>query len=146
MSKMALALGLVAVVSLAACSNAGDDVEGDPSQSDQDLIAGTDAVGSEYDAIGMLMTVGNDHSRSNCTGALIAPNVVLTAKHCAMKNAGLEGSPMNPQVGRVFFLIGQNGGQPKQAAQATEATPSFLYKGGYTGLGSDVAVYKLDRN
>lgn len=143
--KLRVALGLGAVVSslamLAGCSS-GDDITHD---GDQDLIQGTDAVGSEFDAVGLLVSQGNDGTTSLCTGTLIAPNVVLTAKHCAMRNPSQEGSPTNVQNGRVLFLIGQNGQHPTAGAQAIEATPSFLYRGGYTSLGSDVALYTLQQ-
>lgn len=126
---------------LAGCS-AADEPAND---GDQDLIAGTDAVGAEFDAIGLLVMQGNDHTTSMCTGTLIAPNVVLTAKHCAMRNPGQEGTPTNVENGRVTFLIGQNGQHPTGGAYAVEATPSHLYQGGYTGLGSDVALYTLQQ-
>ena len=105
--KLRSALLLGAVVSslamLAGCSSA-DDAAND---ADQDLIAGTDAVGAEFDAVGMLVMQGSDGMTSLCTGTLIAPTVVLTAKHCAMRNPSKEGSGVNTDAGRVLFLIGQ---------------------------------------
>lgn len=124
---------------LAGCTTS-DDVT---ANTDQDLIAGADAVGAEFDAVGLIVSQLNDGTVSMCTGTLIAPTVVLTAKHCAMRSPGQEGSPTNVQVGRVLFLIGANGQHPIAGAQASEATPSFLYQGGYTSLGSDVALYTL---
>lgn len=124
---------------LAGCSaDATTDAGGD-----QDIINGVDATSAEYNAIGLLVIVGNDHTEALCTGTLIAPNVVLTAKHCAMKNPSQEGSPTNVQNGKVYFLVGPNGQHPAAYAQASEATPSHLFQGGFTSLGSDVALYTL---
>lgn len=110
---------------------------------DQDIINGVDATSDEYNAIGLLVIVGNDHTQALCTGTLIAPNVVLTAKHCAMKNPSQEGSQTNVENGKVYFLVGPNGQHPVAGAQASEATPSHLFQGGFTSLGSDVALYTL---
>jgi hypothetical protein len=124
---------------LAGCS-AGDESS---DAADQDIINGVDASSAEYNAVGMLVIVGNDHTEALCTGTLIAPTVVLTAKHCAMKNPTQEGGPTNVQTGKVYFLAGPNGQHPVAYAQASAATPSLLFQGGFTQLGSDVALYTL---
>ena len=123
---------MVASLAMAAGCSSSDDAD----SSNQDVIGGVDATST-------LVVIGNDHSEAICTATLIAPNVILTAKHCALGNPTKEGSPTDLDTGKVYFLVGANGNHPSQYAQATAVQPSNIYHGGFTSLGSDVALYTL---
>jgi len=134
------ALGVMAAVAAAAC-NSGDDERAE--EANAPIINGADALSPTFNAVGALgrrYTVG---FRSFCTATLISPTVVLTAKHCAVDNAGDPASPAHTTTGTIYFLVGPNSRQPLKAIKATAVTPSSIYRGGYTGLGSDVALYTL---
>jgi hypothetical protein len=139
------ALGVVAAAFGAACG-IGDDELGQqpvPEASENAIINGADATSASWNAVGALgrrYTVG---FRSFCTATLISPTVVLTAKHCAVDNASDPASPPHTSTGTIYFLVGPKSREPVKAIKATAVTPSQIYRGGYTGLGSDVALYTL---
>src|SRR5690242_18695402 len=84
------AIGLFAAASfgaivavLGACSGPSKDA---PPTSDVDIIGGVDAKSASLDAIGALMVKDQNNTlQMMCTATLIAPRVILTAKHCAMQ-------------------------------------------------------------
>lgn len=119
-------------------------VQEESSASSEDaIINGADATSSSYNAIGALghyYTVG---FRSFCTATLIAPKVVLTAKHCALDDPTNPTSPTQLDAGPTYFLVGPNSQQPEKVVQAKAITTSSIFHGGFTGLGSDVAIYEL---
>jgi secreted trypsin-like serine protease len=135
---------MASIAVLAGCSTEGSDSTGSGSS---DVINGVDAPDAKYDAVGALVIELNDHSGEElCTGTLIAPNVVLTAKHCSMADFTKEGSPTHIQDAKVYFVIGSDLQHPKDVAQATAVQPSYIWGGGFTGIGSDVAIYTLSKN
>lgn len=101
----------------------------------QALIGGFPADGTEFDAIGAVttersFTTGN--REPICTATLIAPTLVVTAKHCTRGSTPL------------YFAIGSAGGAPSRevAVIAIERGPDV--EGDYPkGLGNDVAVLHL---
>lgn len=131
---------LIASLSVFACSAAE---EATTDTSTNEIIGGIDAVNPEFNSVGYLAYRGNDGTGSSCTGTLIAPSVVLTAKHCVMADPNTAGSPTRLQTGKVYFLVGQD---PRSAlggveVESVEVAP--LFAGGFTNHGSDVAVYRL---
>ena len=133
-------VGAALFTTLAACSTSTD-----PSaeSSGSDIINGVDASPVEFNAIGGLVWVGKDGTESLCTATLIAKNVVLTAKHCAMANPSQQGSPDHLSDGKIYFLTGPDLQHPLQVSQATSVTLASIYQGGFTGLGSDVSIFTL---
>ncbi|MFV1493715.1 trypsin-like serine protease [Phaeobacter sp. JH18-32] len=93
-----------------------------------------------WEAVGRL----NISGRNMCTGALVAPDLVVTAAHCVY----------NPDTGRqidptsIRFEAGLNGRHAKAARSVTKAVvhPSYEYQPlGDSQLGSDIAILRLDR-
>lgn len=104
----------------------------------QDSTAALSVAG--WEAVGRL----NISGRNMCTGALIAPNLVLTAAHCLY----------DPQTGRavkpdsIRFEAGLNGRFAKAARQVVKAAihPNYVFRAvGDAQIGYDLAVLRLDR-
>src|SRR5262245_4376535 len=130
----AAAFGLVVV--LAAC-DAGEREREDTSENA--IIGGADAPSPSLNAVGALGQQFQGQTHAFCTAALIAPTVVLTAKHCALENAQDPASPTMLDSGPVYFLVGPDSHAPLRVVRAKAITSSAIFQGGFTGLGSDVA-------
>lgn len=124
---------------IAGCA-AHDEVEVAAGPADE-IIGGVDAASVKLDAIGSLVFDG----KSFCTGTLIAPTLVLTAKHCALQlDDGTVGrNYLLTDVGSVSFAIGHDSTAPRRAVTVKRTDMASLNVGGI-GYGADVAVYTLD--
>jgi hypothetical protein len=121
----------------AACSSSATD--GDATTEDN-IIGGVDARGASLNAIGTLGHMDPTYDMF-CTATLIAPNLVLTAKHCAQH--GATGAPyMNDEP--VYFAVGPDAKTPLQTVKAIAVVTSPLSEGGFIKYGSDVAIYTLE--
>ncbi|MBT8154101.1 trypsin-like serine protease [Epibacterium ulvae] len=104
----------------------------------QDSAAARSVTG--WEAVGRL----NISGRNMCTGALIAPNLVLTAAHCLFDPQ--TGRAVNP--GNIRFEAGLNGRYAKAARQVVKAVvhPKYVFRPvGDAQIGHDLAVLRLDR-
>jgi secreted trypsin-like serine protease len=122
---------------LAAC--AADDPT-TRAQADE-IIGGVSAKGATLDAIGSLSRRKSDGTfEFFCTATLIAPRLVLTAKHCAAK----PGARPHTEDETIVFGVGDDSRTPKRTVKLTRTWMAELDKGGYIERGSDVAVLELE--
>jgi secreted trypsin-like serine protease len=98
---------------------------------DADLVGGVQLKEARWDAIGSI----GDEKGSFCTATLISPRLVVSARHC------IHG----PSIwrGQIFFSIGFDSTKATRKVLVEAAAHTGLNDGGWTSLGSDVAVFRL---
>lgn len=130
------AVGLVAasVLAVAACSEEEAPGTAAAQNGEDDIIGGVDASGAQLNAIGSFVKAGWDGEVSFfCTATLVAPTVVLSAKHCLQD--GPEG---------IMFAIGPDSTKPIKTVKVKEIKASPDNEGGFVKLGQDVALVILE--
>jgi hypothetical protein len=85
---------------VSACSQGQTEDGANPAKNNQAIINGNDASDPKFDAVGALLTV-NDWDLA-CSGTLIAPKAVVTAKHCVNKYV----APALAQGQTIHFAFG----------------------------------------
>lgn len=102
------------------------------------LTTGDDA--KAWEAVGRLNIGGTGF----CTGALIAPNMVLTAAHCLFDKA--TGTRINPT--QIEFLAGWRAGRASayRSIRRAVAHPDYNFASHIAsqGVGNDLALLELD--
>lgn len=130
MRELLHALVLVAGFTAGCAGRAPEPSEGE--RAPAELGGGEAAEGSEYAAIGALVTSASAPFRSFCTATLVAPRVAVTAKHCTRDLE--EGTR---------FALGADARAPERLVGIASFTAAALDRGGFMRLGSDVAVLHL---
>jgi hypothetical protein len=135
--------GLAAILALAvaACASQSDAGQG---PGDDDIIGGVPVTSAKLDAVGslQLQQPGSDRRIPFCTGTLISPTLVVTAKHCGIiRDAAGQPHPFT-ELGEIAFAVGNDAAAPRSRTIAERVAVTELNEGGI-GLGSDVAVYYL---
>lgn len=102
------------------------------------LINGVEADDAADDSIGSLGVLGPDGAfHAFCSGTLVAPDTILTAKHCAQyTDAKIAGVP-------VYFALGASSERPIRVILTNGYRLSLPHTGGVAELGSDVATFTL---
>lgn len=122
--------GAVATVALLACGGVESGGE-----SEAPIVGGRVDLSPRFRAVGALVHVEADGTtREFCTGAVIGPRLVVTAKHCAI----IENPATN-----VAFAIGPEASSPRRLYRVARFTWERTQDRGLMGLGSDVAVGHL---
>lgn len=136
---LSLALAALAVACADAAPGPG------ATTTDDNIIGGVDARGKALDAVGYVYMMKSDGQPAGaCSGTLIAPNLVLTAKHCVLTDAN------NPQSatfvasgGQIHFRIGSDPRTSTRDVTANNVSTCAFSVGGTAGLGCDLAVLRL---
>jgi MYXO-CTERM domain-containing protein len=153
-----LAFPLVALFLLAGCGAAdeshanGDELTGETSQA---ILGGLMDDGAAATSGVVALRIGTTAPFELCTGSLIAPNVVLTARHCVSKSANAivvcneKGSSTNgahvtvdyePESIHVF-----TGANPKFAGEPAARAKAIFHADNDVLCNSDIAVVVLDK-
>lgn len=147
MCQRRLSLGWVAVASgaLFACSTEATSVEQVPASASQSIIDGTPANDAKFDAVGAIVikAARYGYRQFKCSGTLIAPQVVLTARHCTQEVALGQFPDVN-----AFFVFGASADKPEQKVQikAFINAPAPSPTSGLMGNGGrDLALLYLDK-
>ena len=86
------------------------------------------------------VVVYRDPTKVVCAGTLIAPDLVLTAKHCVMREVD---TPWSAVGGSIELHFGPDAANPSYTARVNEVYACRLEEGGDYGVGCDMAVLRL---
>lgn len=127
-------LGAALITGAAACASE-DPGDPDHGSTTEEIIGGFPIASAELNAIGAIgANAGEGKFVPFCTGTLIAPTMVLTAKHCVINVTDATS---------IAFLIGPDALAPVRAVPVRGTAVESSVSGGVQGLGSDVAIVHL---
>lgn len=108
----------------------------------QPIIGGLLAASPELNHTGALVVVDRTTLEPHvfCTATLIAPDTVVTAKHCALTAYQAEELALD-----VSWLAGPAVSEPLEVIPVAAVELAPLQRGGFLGIGRDVAVAHLER-
>jgi hypothetical protein len=104
------------------------------------VIGGIKATSEELDVVGAFVYLDPEYGPQEvCTGTLIGPETVLTARHCVdvLDDLIFYG------YGAGYFAVGADSAQPSQLIQVASVDTAPDSFGGFVGMGIDVAVLYL---
>jgi len=124
-------------VALAAGAAACAPTAGDPSvlgTTSDEVIGGFPATSAKLNAIGAIGVTADDGTVTPfCSGTLISPTMVLTAKHCLSSH----------EPAKLVFLIGPDALKPVRVVAGRGAAVEPTVSGGLIDFGSDVGILHL---
>jgi hypothetical protein len=124
-----------------ACGDGGS-TEIETCSSRQALVGGTPAPQPRWNAAAALALQREGQSpQVYCSAALVGRTLAVTAKHCTTRTNGEPLLGLQP----IVLLVGDRTDDPEDAANVIEFVPAAPHVGGVSGLGSDVALVRLDR-
>jgi hypothetical protein len=120
-----------------ACQTPKDEATNDQKQP---IIGGFDAVNAALDHTGLLVALDpvSKAMEPVCTVTLLSAETVVTAKHCA------EVLYYIPSGWKFAVALGANAETPEEVIEVVAVDVASPYSGGFSGLGSDVAIMHLD--
>lgn len=151
---------ILGVSALVACGSEGTRVgAADPvDRAIQPIISGT-ASGAEQDAIVIVAQFSDGGRRGLCSGTLIAPNLVLTARHCvsdtdSVAGCGTDGAPVvgamlhgDRPASELYVFAGKAGVATAVSESAASArAKELVVPDANTICNHDVAFIVLDRD
>ncbi|HEY5961147.1 MAG TPA: trypsin-like serine protease, partial [Polyangiaceae bacterium] len=120
------------------CARVETEERPDSARVHQAIINGNDASDPKFDAIGALLTVGDWDLA--CSGTLVAPNAVVTAKHCVNEYV----APALANGETIHFAFGAFLDQLATITGYVSAPPSRTKSGLMLNGGRDLAVLYID--
>jgi hypothetical protein len=125
-----------------ACGGGSATEEAAPALRDQAIIRGSLAAAAEFDHTGALTAIDRTTQQRSmfCTATLIAPETVVTAKHCALAVFQAESLDLD-----VAWLVGPSVTDARELIPIAAMELAAPDVGGFLGIGRDVAVVHLDR-
>lgn len=137
MARLA-ASALVALALVAGCAAPSAEDEG--SEGASAIVGGREERDPKLEGVGALVRMRSDRARLFCTATLISPDTILTAKHCAVSEAGA--APV-VETDEVYFQLGADYRAPSRKVRVTGFRVASRDAGGFLGRGADVAVMTL---
>jgi hypothetical protein len=133
--------GWLALCLALACGGSAD--VGGLEQRAQPIIRGASAESAELNHTGALIAIDRQtlEPRLFCTATLLAPETLVTAKHCALTVFQAESLDLD-----VAWLTGPALANPVEVIPVVAVELAPLNRGGFLGLGSDVAVLHLEHS
>jgi len=149
----------IGVTGCAGDTDRGGEIEPSVGTVIQPIIRGG-ASGTEHDSVVILTTVMNGARAALCTATLVAPNLIVTARHCVSNvdsttACAQDGTPVggsmihgNRVAANFAVFIGQNGIAPDSNVEANAAArgKTVIVDSATSVCNHDVAFLILDRN
>jgi hypothetical protein len=136
MTRSSLRTASLLAIAMAGCGAA------DSGESSDELRGASAATGIEFAAVGALGVARGSAFSVTCTGTLVAPNKVITAKHCVTSDP--EGKNLDKVEQGLSFLVGAKVSANAKRYRVTSASVPTAMEGGFIGYGSDVAMLTLE--